>query len=161
MNNEYKGKNTELLFRKNPRLIFETKANIIQSKYKTQSVAIFLRNNATVNKIKKAKTFIRGSTDCNNPRLAAYSSENTDSFKKDTTPIIECSIKLFLIFASQKPAQKKYQDGHYDYPDGRRKYIAKPTLRFITRKKSGPHLGRQIPLSPSRTCLKEPRQDNT
>jgi len=94
--NENNGINTHVRFRKNLKFIPETSANNKHSAYRHNKIKMLFANNTwTMNK-RKVIVFTLGSNDCKKPFRAAYSSANTDSFKKDNAPSIERSMKLLF-----------------------------------------------------------------
>jgi hypothetical protein len=96
---EKMGINTQVLIKKNLKLILEKDANKIQNKYEHNKSGMFFIRSADIIKSAKVTAFTRGSMDCKNPFFKAYSSAKTDSLKKERAPRIERSIKLFLFNA--------------------------------------------------------------
>jgi hypothetical protein len=97
---ENKGINTQVRFKKKPKFILERYASSKHNAYKHNKIRIFFVRITCVMNSKKVTAFIRGSNDCNNPVLKAYSSAKIDSFKKDKALKIERSIKLLLFLST-------------------------------------------------------------
>ena len=86
---ENRGTNTQVRFKKNPKLIREAWVKIRQSVYRhNKTKRLLVKSIWRINK-RKVTLFILGSKDCKNPWREAYSSAKMDSFRKDKAPIIE------------------------------------------------------------------------
>lgn len=93
---EKSGIHIHVLLRKNPIFTLEKYARIKHTAYRQMEIAILLaRSTARINR-RKVIALILGSKDCKNPSFAAYSSEKTDSLRKDRVPVNERSMKLLF-----------------------------------------------------------------
>lgn len=94
---ENRGINTQVLFKKKPKLILEKYANKRHTRYRdTKSGIVLIKSTEIRNSVKDA-ALMRGSIDCRNPFFRAMSSEKTDSLKKEMALKIERSIKLLFL----------------------------------------------------------------
>jgi hypothetical protein len=95
--NENMGIKIQVRFKKKPTLILEQSVRSKHNAYRHKRMKRFLAKSICMMKRRKVKVLTLGSNDCKRPFLDAYSSAKIDPFKKDRAPLIERSMKLWLL----------------------------------------------------------------
>jgi len=90
---EKSGINSHVRFKKKIILIEEAKAKNRQRTYRLEIKIILLEKSTAKSNVSIIISLTLGSLACKNPFLEAYSSEKSDSFRKDKALIIAFSIK--------------------------------------------------------------------